>query len=155
MPWCGRAMSSQAFAGIVIVLERRTEVRPPDHRIVEWRSWSGERVRFMSKPITVNDGDFATSVLGADAPVIVDFWAPWCGPCRAIAPMVDDLATEYDGRVTFAKLNADDNPRTMSSYGVMGIPTLIAFKGGKEVGRLVGLRPKPALKQMVEGTLVG
>lgn len=107
----------------------------------------------MAKPITISDSDFQASVLQSDTPVVVDFWAEWCGPCRAIAPMVDDLATEFDGRVTFAKLNADENPATMSQYGVMGIPTLIAFKGGKEVGRLVGLRPKPALKKMVEGTL--
>jgi thioredoxin 1 len=101
-------------------------------------------------PIPVTDADFARTVLQSPRPVLVDFWAPWCAPCRAIAPALEQLATEYGGRVTIAKLNTDENQRTMAQYGVQGIPALLIFKGGQEVGRLVGLRPKQAIKQALD-----
>ena len=104
-------------------------------------------------PITVTDADFQSTVLSAATPVLVDFWAPWCAPCRAIAPALEQLAAEYAGRVTIAKLNADENQRTMMQYGVQGLPTLLIFKGGQEVARLVGLRPKPAIKQALDRAL--
>src|SRR5688572_26139235 len=104
-------------------------------------------------PITVTDADFQSTIVSAATPVLVDFWAPWCAPCRAIAPALEQLASEYAGRVTIAKLNADENQRTMMQYGVQGLPTLLIFKGGQEVARLVGLRPKPAIKQALDRAL--
>jgi thioredoxin 1 len=107
----------------------------------------------MSKPVEVTDNNWDTEVLKADQPVLVDFWAPWCGPCRMVAPIVDELATEYDGKVKFMKLNADDNVQTASRYGVRSIPTLMMFKGGDEVDRVIGFRPKSQLKQTIEKAL--
>lgn len=108
----------------------------------------------MAKPMEVSDRDFDTEVLKATEPVLVDFWAPWCGPCRAVAPIVEELAGEYVGKVKFAKLNTDDSPQTPGKYRIMGIPTLIVFKAGKEVGRIVGARPKGALKAEIDKALV-
>ena len=101
-------------------------------------------------PITVTDRDFAQTVLASPRPVLVDFWAPWCGPCRALAPAIEQLAQEYGGRVTFVKLNTDENQATMARYGVMGLPTLVLFKGGREAGRLVGLQPKANIKRALD-----
>jgi thioredoxin 1 len=104
-------------------------------------------------PVTVTDADFARTVLQSAQPVLVDFWAPWCAPCRALAPALEQLAAEYAGRVTIAKLNTDDNQRTMAQAGVQGLPTLVLYRGGKEVDRLVGLRPKPHIKQALDRAL--
>lgn len=84
----------------------------------------------MAKPIVVNDSDFAEKVLQSPTPVVVDFWAPWCGPCRVIAPILDKLAGEYEGRLTIAKVNTDDNVQYASQLGIQGIPTLVIFKNG-------------------------
>ena len=84
----------------------------------------------MSKPVEVNEAKFDEMVLKAKLPVMVDFWAPWCGPCRMVAPIVDELANEYEGKVSFMKLNVDDSPKVASKYGVMSIPALIIFKNG-------------------------
>ncbi len=104
----------------------------------------------MGKPIEINDDSFAEKVLQVAAPVLVDFWAPWCGPCRMVAPVVEELADEYEGRVAFAKLNVDENPKTASQYGIMSIPSLIIFKGGSPVSNLVGFRPKADLKRSLD-----
>lgn len=99
----------------------------------------------MSKPIAVTDSSFKADVLQANKPVLVDFWAPWCGPCQMIAPIVEGVAQEYAGQVTVAKLNTDENPETPTKYGVMGIPTLMLFKGGEIVERLTGFIHKDRL----------
>ncbi len=101
----------------------------------------------------VNDSNFEEVVLKSEKPVVVDFWAPWCQPCRVIAPIIEELANEYDGKVVFAKLNTDDNMQTTMRFGIRGIPTLLIFKNGREAARIVGARPKPQLKQEIERVL--
>jgi thioredoxin 1 len=101
----------------------------------------------------VTDEKFNDEVLQSDLPVLVDFWAPWCGPCRSIAPAVEELAKEYSGRIKVGKMNVDENSQTPSSFGIRGIPTLILFKGGKAVDKVVGAVPKNKLKAMIEESL--
>jgi thioredoxin 1 len=103
----------------------------------------------MAKPFAVTDASFESDVLDAETPVLVDFWAEWCAPCKMIAPLVDELASEYDGKLVVAKLDADENPNTMQAFGVMGIPTLILFKGGSAVERITGYLPKDRLVQKI------
>jgi thioredoxin 1 len=107
----------------------------------------------VAKPFEVTDANFDSEVLKSDTPVLVDFWAPWCGPCRMVAPIVDELSEEYDGKVKFVKLNTDDNVRTASTYGIRSIPSLLVFKGGEVAGQIVGFRPKSDLKQRLDAVL--
>jgi thioredoxin 2 len=102
------------------------------------------------RPVTVTDATFAAEVERSPLPVLVDLWAEWCGPCRVMAPVLDQLAAEMAGRVRVAKLNVDENPATASRYGVSNIPTLLVFKGGREVDRIVGVRPKAELVRRLE-----
>jgi len=101
----------------------------------------------------VTDKSFTAEVLSANVPVLVDFWATWCGPCRSISPIVEELAKEFSGRIKVTKLNVDENPATPSQYGVRGIPTLILFKEGKIFEQIVGAVPKNRLVAMVEKAL--
>ncbi|NLN29020.1 MAG: thioredoxin [Firmicutes bacterium] len=101
-------------------------------------------------PIEVTDATFEQEVLQSDKVVMVDFWAPWCGPCRILGPIVEELAAEYEGKAKIAKLNVDDNPYTASQYGVQGIPTLIFYKNGEPVGQIVGVQPKAALANVLD-----
>jgi thioredoxin 1 len=107
----------------------------------------------MAEPLKVDDKSFKDVVIEAKVPFLVDFWAPWCAPCRSIAPVVDELAGEYAGRVGFAKVNVDENPRVATEYGVRSIPTLLLFKDGKPVKQIVGLRPKAELKKNLDDVL--
>ena len=107
----------------------------------------------MSKTVEVNDGNFSQVVLQSKLPVLVDFWATWCGPCRMVAPVVEQLATEYDGKVAFAKLDVDQNLKTASQYGIMSIPTLLIFQNGAPVSNIVGFRPKSELKRSLDDVL--
>ena len=107
----------------------------------------------MSKPTAVDDSNFDQVVLQSKTPVLVDFWAAWCGPCLMVAPVVEELAEEYDGRVNFVKLDVDQNPKTASQYGIMSIPFLLIFKNGAPMSNIVGFRPKADLKQSLEAVL--
>lgn len=105
------------------------------------------------EPIHVSESAFERAVVQARVPVVVDFWAPWCGPCRQIAPMLEKLAKEFDGRLVVAKVNSDEEPALAERYGVQGIPTLVFMARGKEVHRQVGLMPEPILRDSVEELL--
>jgi thioredoxin 1 len=105
------------------------------------------------KPVTVDDAAFQKEVLSFDKPVLVDFWAVWCGPCRMVAPIVDEIAKEYTGKLKVLKLNTDENPDVAGKYRIMGIPTLMFFKGGQTVDQVVGAVPKAQLKVKVDTLL--
>ncbi|MDQ7841174.1 MAG: thioredoxin [bacterium] len=107
----------------------------------------------MAKPVAVTEQTFDTEVLKSELPVLVDFWAEWCGPCRMVAPVVEELAGEYAGRVKVAKVDVDSNQNLAIRYKVMGIPTLAVFKGGEMIERMVGFMPKPEMKRRLDGAL--
>ena len=104
----------------------------------------------MTNPVEVTDTTFEEEVIKSEAPVLVDFWADWCAPCKMIAPIVEELAEEFDGKVKFAKMDVDSNPHTPTQYGIRGIPTLLIFSGGQPVDQVVGAVAKSALKQRLE-----
>jgi thioredoxin 1 len=101
------------------------------------------------KPVELTDSNFQNEVLQSDKPVLIDFWAEWCGPCKMIAPMVEELANEYDGKLKVGKLDVDSNQQTSMQYGIRSIPTLLIFKGGKVVDQLIGAVPKKMLAEKV------
>ncbi len=105
-------------------------------------------------PVHVTDMEFGKTVLESQKPVLVDFWAAWCGPCRMIAPFVEEIAQDYAGKAVVAKMDTDANPQTPMKYGIMGIPTLIIFKGGQEVDRIVGAVPKAMITKKLDAVLV-
>lgn len=102
------------------------------------------------EPLTVTDANFASAVEASPVPVLLDLWAPWCGPCRMIAPVIEQLASEMAGRVRVAKLNVDDNPVTASRFNIKSIPALLILKGGGEVDRMVGVQPKQEIARRLE-----
>jgi len=105
------------------------------------------------KPTAVTDAEFDTKVLKSNEPVLVDFWAEWCGPCKMIAPFLDELAADKAGKLTVAKVNIDENPQTPRKYGVRGIPTMILFKGGQVAAQKIGALPKSKLYEWVDSVL--
>lgn len=107
----------------------------------------------MNKPIHISDAEFEDKVLNSELPVIVDFWAPWCGPCKMIAPVLEEIAKMHDGKLIVAKVNTDENPEWAMHFGVQGIPTLFFVEQGKVVDRLVGAAPPPILKGKAEAFL--
>jgi thioredoxin 1 len=104
----------------------------------------------MSSATAVTDASFEQDVLKSDVPVLVDFWAPWCGPCRMVAPIVDEIAKEYEGRIKVFKLNTDENPNIASQYGIRSIPTMMLFNKGEKVDTVVGAVPKTALSRTID-----
>ena len=107
----------------------------------------------MAYPINLNEADFQAEVLDSDIPVLVDFWADWCGPCKMVAPVVEKLAADYDGKVKVAKVDVDTNPQLSGTYGVRSIPTLLIFQQGEPVEQVVGALPERALADKLEGVL--
>ena len=107
----------------------------------------------MAKPIEVTDNEFDHEVLQAELPVMVDVWAAWCGPCKIIAPIVEELSEEYGGKVKFVKIDTEENFNTMDRYGIRGLPALLVFKGGEQVDQIMGAQPKANLRRSLEKAL--
>jgi len=107
----------------------------------------------MAKPVDVSEKTFDQDVLKAKTPMLVDFWAPWCPPCLAVAPILEELAEEYEGKIGIARLNVDEAPTLSARYGVSAIPTMLLFKEGEPVGQLIGFRPKAELKKALDEIL--
>jgi len=107
----------------------------------------------VARPFAVTDSDFSEKVLESEIPVLVDFWAEWCMPCRLVEPIIEELAEEYDGVVKFARLDVDSNPQTSVQYGIRSIPSLILFRDGKPVSQIIGAMPKLALKSRLDSSL--
>ncbi len=107
----------------------------------------------MAKPITFTDDNFDTEVINSDLPVLVDFWAEWCGPCKMIAPSIEELAGEFEGRAKIGKLDVDNNQATAGKYGIRSIPSLLIFKGGEVADQIVGAVPKNQLQSKLENAL--
>ena len=120
--------------------------------IIEKNLWSiQDLIKFMSSSAApVTDASFPKEVLESSVPVLVDFWAPWCGPCRMVAPVVDEIAEQYEGQIKVVKLNTDENPQVASQYGIRSIPTLMIFKDGQRVDMVVGAVPKTTLASTLE-----
>ncbi|MQF64717.1 thioredoxin [SAR202 cluster bacterium AC-409-J13_OGT_754m] len=107
----------------------------------------------MAEPFAVTDAEFEEKVLNAEIPVLVDFWAEWCGPCKMIAPMVDELAEEFDGQMAFAKVDVDSNPITAVKYGIRSIPALLIFRDGQPIDQIIGAIPKGQLRKKLDSVL--
>lgn len=107
----------------------------------------------MSKPFKITDDSFESDVLNSDKPVLVDFWAEWCGPCRMVEPVVEELADEYEGKAKIGKVNVDENPQISMKYGIRSIPSLLIFKNGEVVDQIVGAVPKSKLKKQLDAQL--
>jgi thioredoxin 1 len=131
---------------IVLIIVNSTTAKKQDQT-------RGERIMASDKVLAFGDGNFETEVIQSGTPVLVDFWAPWCAPCKAIAPVVDALAEEYDGKIKVGKMNVDDNPATPGKYGVRGIPTIVLFKDGKVMDQVVGAVPKAQLEALIKKAL--
>jgi thioredoxin 1 len=117
---------------------------------VRFADRSSKEIRFMADVNEVSDASFEAEVLKSGEPVLVDFWAPWCGPCRMVAPVVEELAAENAGSIKVAKMNIDDSPQTAAGYGISSIPTLMIFKDGQVVDRFVGVQPKSRLQDAID-----
>lgn len=107
----------------------------------------------MAQVVTVDDTTFDETVLKASIPMLVDFWAPWCAPCKAVAPILDELVQEYEGKLGIARLNVDEEPMNASKYGISSIPTMLLFQQGQPVGQIVGFKPKAQLKKALDEML--